>query len=183
MKSDVTQMLNELGSGNAVVRNDLLATLYAELRELARQRISLESPGITLQATALVHEAYLRLLDDKGTTWASRAHFFGAAAEAMRRILIDNARRRTAKKRGKDMVRCPLGDVDIDTVDQFDVLAVNDALTKLEEQNPEAAQVVKLRFFAGLTIKETAALVGCSPRKTDQIWAYAKAWLTTELDE
>lgn len=185
MSVDVTHLLGEIERGNTQASEELLPILYNELRELARKKMLQESVENTLQATALVHEAYLRLVgsenNEKG--WQNRGHFFAAAAQAMRRILVDAARRRAAAKRGGGMVRKHFDEAEITLGENLDVLAVNEALDKLETQNPEAALLVNLRYFAGLTIKEAAVVLDVSPRKTDQIWAYAKAWLITELED
>jgi RNA polymerase sigma factor (TIGR02999 family) len=160
-----------------------LPLVYDELRKLAAARLIHEWPGQTLQATALVHEAYLRLVKGEDhSTWDSRGHFFVAAAEAMRRILIEQARRKGRLKHGADFTRHDVDNLLIaPTVRPDEILAVHDALTKLEATNDKAAQLVKLRFFAGLTIRETALALGVSTRKADQIWAYARVWLLAEM--
>jgi RNA polymerase sigma factor (TIGR02999 family) len=171
--------------GDPQAAEQLLPLVYDQLRKLAAQKMAQEAPGPTLQATALVHEAYVRLVDvERAQHWNSRGHFFGAAAEAMRRILIDSARRRQARKRGGDLVREDLEEAEIAApVASIDVVALDDALRRLSEVDPEAAEVVKLRFFAGLTIKEAAATLDISPRKADSLWAYARAWLYAELGD
>ena len=158
--SEVTQILNAIGQGDPQAAAELLPLVYAELRKLARQKLAQEKPGQTLQATALVHEAYLRLVDGHGDQhWNSRGHFFAAAAEAMRRILVDNARRKASLKRGGDVKRIDVPDFpDRTDDDQVDLLALDEALGKLETQHPEKAKVVKLRFFAGCSLEETAQI-------------------------
>jgi RNA polymerase sigma factor (TIGR02999 family) len=158
--------------------------VYDELRRLAAAKMAHESPGQTLQATALVHEAYVRLVDaEKAQHWDSRGHFFAAAAEAMRRILIDRARRKQSKRRGGDLKRVDLLDADVMSDSIGDgVLELDEAISKLEASQPEAAELVKLRFFAGLSVDETAAALGISPRTARRKWLYAHAWLRRELD-
>ena len=157
--------------------------VYDELRKLAAARLAHEKPGQTLQATALVHDAYLRLVDvEKAQCWNSRGHFFGAAAEAMRRILVENARHKKREKHGGGRHRC-----EIQIAEPFadgqdtDVLAINEALTKLAETHPEKAELVKLRFFAGLTLAQAASALGMSIASADRYWKYARAWLAREL--
>jgi RNA polymerase sigma factor (TIGR02999 family) len=161
---------------------ELLAAVYDHLRAIARQRMQTESPGHTLQATALVHEAFLRIGQDRRIPFENRAHFFAAAAEAMRRILIDHARARGAVKRGGETVRAPLSVVDLAAEsDPAEILALDEALERLEQTEPEVAAVVRLRFFAGLSGDDTAEALGISPRQVDRIWAYARAWLLREM--
>jgi RNA polymerase sigma factor (TIGR02999 family) len=182
---DVTKILSQIESGDPTAAEQLLPLVYNELRKLAGAKLSHEKPGQTLQATALVHEAYLRLVDvEKAQNWDSRGHFFAAAAEAMRRILVEQARRKDRRKRGGEFVRQRLDDVEIVMQPDFEqVLVVDEALRKLESQNAIAAQLVKLRYFAGMTIPESAKAMGISPRKADQVWAYARAWLMAEMSE
>ena len=177
--SDVTLLLNEICQGDSTAADRLLPLVYDELRTLAACRMHRERPDITLQATALVHEAYLRLVGNGSrVSWDSRAHFFGAAAEAMRRILVDAARHRSRLKRGGGAQHVRLVDVEINSkLDPDEILAVHDALDRLEEVQPQAARLVKLRYFAGFTIPEAAEMLEVSPRKANQLWAYAKAWL------
>jgi RNA polymerase sigma factor (TIGR02999 family) len=165
---------------------DLLATVYNSLRELARKQIAAERPDHTLQATALVHEVYLKLSADTPGRWKDSAHFFHVAAEAMRRALVDHARARTRLKRGGVRKRIPLIEAAsvaslAEQTDPEDVLALDAALTKLDAVNPEAAAIVKLRFYAGLTVEGTAEALSISPRTVKRKWAYARAWLFTEL--
>jgi RNA polymerase sigma factor (TIGR02999 family) len=157
--------------------------VYDELRRLAAQKLAEEKPGQTLEATALVHEAYLRLVDtEKAQHWNSRGHFFAAAAEAMRRILVDSARRKQSKKRGGDHVRLDLGPLAAATSERADeVLDVDAALAGLADADPQAAALVKLRYFAGLSIPQAAAALNISPRSADFLWAYARAWLLRSL--
>ena len=181
--SDVTSVLNAIVKGDRHAASQLLPLVYDELRQLAAQRLAHEKPGQTLQATALVHEAYLRLVGGgEGQHWAGRGHFFAAAAEAMRRILIDNARRKRRHKRGGGLVRRELDTECLAApVPSDDLLALNEALDKLAASEPQVAELVKLRYFAGLTIEQAAGLLGVSPRTADSWWAYARAWLLAEL--
>ena len=170
--------------GEAKPARELLPLVYDELRRLAAQRMSREVPGQTLQATALVHEAYLRLVGgDPDRPWDGRGHFFAAAAEAMRRILVENARRKRSRKRGGGLVR-----QDLDAVNPAapeppeDLLALDEALDQLAAAAPEAARLVQLRYFAGLTLAEAAQVLGVAPRTADRLWAYARAWLLRALE-
>ena len=179
--SDVTGILSQIESGDPSAAEQLLPLVYNELRNLASAKLAQEKPGQTFQATALVHDAYLRLVDvEKAQQWDSRGHFFAAAAEAMRRILVDKARRKGRSKHGVDFARHDLDDIAA-PVKPEEILAISDALTKLESTNDQAAQLVKLRYFAGLTIREAAQALGVSTRKADQIWAYARVWLLAEM--
>src|SRR5262249_849893 len=156
-----------------------------ELRKLAAVKLSQEKPGQTLQATALVHEAYLRLVDGNGAqNWNSRGHFFGAAAEAMRRILVDAARRKAAKKQGGELQRVA-AEIDAVTASKpsDDVLAIDEALAKLAQENPAVAKLVELRYFAGLSAEESAAALDLSPRTARRYWTYAKCWLHNQLHD
>ncbi len=183
---EVTRILDALGRGEEQAACDLFPLVYDELRRLAARRLAQENPGQTLQATALVHEAYLRIVGpETGTPWDGRSHFFAAAAEAMRRILVENARRKRRLKHGGGRARAPL---DLNHVaarepgrDPDDLIALDEALGKLADVDARAAEVVKLRYFAGLTIPQAAAVLGVSPRTADLSWAYARAWLKTEL--
>jgi RNA polymerase sigma factor (TIGR02999 family) len=177
--SDVTEILTALEKGDSHAAEQLLPLVYDELRKLAAARMASERSDHTLQATALVHEAYVRLVDDRNSaSWNSRGHFFGAAAEAMRRILIDAAQRKSAKKRGGGHERIELDFANLKVLPQSDdLLALNEALEQLAEQQPIAAELVKLRYFAGLTNLEAAKSLGISARKADTLWAYARVWL------
>jgi RNA polymerase sigma factor (TIGR02999 family) len=182
----VTTLLNEASTGDARASADLLPLVYEELRRLARQRMGQERAGHTLQATALVHEAYVRLVaGNQAKSWEGRWHFFAAAAEAMRRILVDQARRRGRVKRGGGATRQRIGleDLDLPANDPpQELLAVDDGLTALAAKHPENAQLVKLRYFAGLTIEEAAEATGVSVATANRRWAYAKAWLFRYLE-
>ncbi len=179
--SDVTQILSAIQGGDAQASDQLLALLYDELRRLAAEKLAQERPGHTLQATALVHEAYLRLMD-REQPWNSRGHFFAAAAEAMRRILVEQARRRNAAKRGGQAVREELPDSGIAAPEpDEDVLALNEALEQLTAADPAAANLVRLRFFAGLTMTEAAEALGMSVRSAHDLWAYARSWLRRQM--
>jgi RNA polymerase sigma factor (TIGR02999 family) len=181
--SDVTRILSAIEQGDPSAADQLLPLVYDELRKLAAQKLSQEKPGQTLQATALVHEAYLRLVESaKGQHWDSRGHFFAAAAEAMRRILIDSARSKSAGKRGGAWKRIDLNNVTlIDSTGPDDLLELDDTLDKLGRQDPQAAQLVKLRFYAGLTIEQAGASLGLSRTTAFERWVFARAWLYTEL--
>ena len=182
--SDVTRILDAIQQGNPQASEQLLPLVYDELRKLASQKMAAEKSGQTLQATALVHEAYLRLTDvDVVQTWDSRGHFFAAAAEAMRRILIESARKKATAKHGGCVFRQQIDADALATADcgGVDLLELNEAIERLTLVDPQAAQVVKLRYFAGLTIPEAAEILGVSPRTVDSCWAYAKAWLLNEL--
>ncbi len=182
--SDVTRILNAIERGDAKATDELLPLVYEELRLLAAQKLSHERPGQTLQATALVHEAYLRLVGDELQSWKSRGHFFAAAAEAMRRILIERARRRRGLKYGGARERVDLDDVVLPCDDQessANLLALDEALEKLSQKDKVKADVVKLRYFAGLTIEQTAEVLGVSRNTAKRCWAYARAWLLEEI--
>jgi RNA polymerase sigma factor (TIGR02999 family) len=181
--TDVTQILNAIQQGDPSASDQLLPLVYEELRVLARQRLANEKPGQTLQATALVHEAYIRLVGNQNEEqWNSRGHFFGAAAEAMRRILVENARRKAGPEAGGGLRRVDITHVDPETHEaQTDVLALNEALDKLAEKDKRKAELVKLRFFAGLTNEQAAKLLGITPRTAYSDWGYAKAWLRVQM--
>src|SRR6266496_2745830 len=181
--SGVTRILSQIEQGDPQAAEQLLPLVYDELRKLAAGRMAQEKPGQTLQATALVHDAYLRLVDvERAQHWNSRGHFFAAAAEAMRRILVDNARRKQSKKRGGDRVRLDLDQLAAATSERLDdVLDIDAALVGLASADPQAAELVKLRYFAGLSIPQAAAALGVSPRSADFLWAYARAWLLPPL--
>jgi RNA polymerase sigma factor (TIGR02999 family) len=176
--TDVTRILNAIERGDAKATDELLPLVYGELRFLAAQRLSHESPGHTLQATALVHEAYIRLVDSQEQGWRSRTYFFGAAAEAMRRLLIESARRKHRLKRGGDRIRVEFSE-DGPAQDRHcdDLFALDEALTELAKTDPTKAELVKLRYFAGLTIEQTAQVLDLSPATAKRHWTYAKAWL------
>jgi RNA polymerase sigma factor (TIGR02999 family) len=181
--SDVTRILSAIDQGDPSAAAELLPLVYTELRNLATARLSREKPGQTLQATALVHEAYIRLVGiENGQQWESRGHFFAAAAEAMRRILVDQARRKNSIKAGGELQRVDLKDLEWDAgVSDEDLLALNDALRKLEQIDKLKADLVKLRFFAGLTIPQAAEALGISSSTADNYWAYARCWLRVEI--
>ncbi len=181
--SDVTRILAAVERGDPHAAADLLPLVYDELRALAAGRMAAEKPGQTIQATALVHEAYVRLVGgDPGQPWNSRGHFFAAAAEAMRRILVDNARRKQSLKRGGDRHRLDLDQLAAASSQRLDdLLDIDEALVGLTVADPQAAELVKLRYFAGLTIPQAAEALGVSPRHADFLWAYARAWLLRAL--
>lgn len=180
--SDVTRILFAIEQGDARAVDKLLPVVYDELRLLAAQKLSQERPGQTLQATALVHEAYIRLVGAEGQNWSSRGHFFAAAAEAMRRILIDNARRKQRRKHGGDRQRVGLDDADIAIEEpSTNLIALDEALTKLANEDRVVADLVKMRYFAGLTLSQAAEIIGVSRRTADRYWAYARAWLYQEI--
>jgi RNA polymerase sigma factor (TIGR02999 family) len=183
--SHVTQVLNAIEAGDPSAAEQLLPLVYDELRQLAARKLAQEKPGQTLQPTALVHEAYLRLVDaDQALHWDSRGHFFAAAAEAMRRILIDSARHKQGRKCGGDRERLDLDQIDVAAPGQAEeVLALDEALTKLAQVDRQAAELVKLRYFVGFTVPEAAAALGISPRSADFLWAYARTWLQKELQQ
>ncbi len=206
--SNVTRILSQIKSGDPAAAEQLFPLVYDELRRLARQKLAREQPGQTLEATALVHEAYLRLVgpgggdqrsevggrrsEENGPTsdlrpptpghYDSRGHFFAAAAEAMRRILVEAARRRQSQKRGGDAVRHDIDELDVPLKQPpEEVLAVHEALDRLATIDSRAAQLVKLRYFAGCTLKEAAEILDIAPRTADGVWSYAKAWLAAEI--
>jgi RNA polymerase sigma factor (TIGR02999 family) len=181
---EVTRLLEAAGRGASSESGALLPLVYEELRKLAASRMHAERADHTLQATALVHEAFLRLVGNSEQGWANRAHFFAAAGEAMRRILIEHARARQGPKRGGGRQKLPLDVVDLAKDDDPDqILALDDAISRLEEQDPESARVVRLRFYAGLSVEETASALGLSPRTVKREWAFARAFLVRELKE
>ena len=181
--TEVTRILSAIQEGDPQAGEQLLPLVYDELRKLAAQKLAQEKPGHTFQATALVHEAYVRLLDgEHAGNWNSRGHFFSAAAEAMRRILIDNARRKRRSKHGGDQQRIPLEQVALPVDDRFDdLLDLDEALNALARQAPLKAELVKLRYFAGLSVEETAACLGISAATSKRYWAVARAWLYAAL--
>jgi RNA polymerase sigma factor (TIGR02999 family) len=182
--SDVTRILNAIAKGDAKGTEELLPLVYHELRSLAAKRLSREVPGQTLQATALVHEAYLRLLGDGPQAWDSRGHFFAAAAEAMRRILIENARRKKSIKAGGQAQRVDLDGVAVPDGGGSDadrLIALDEALERLSRMDKTKADLVKLRYFAGLTGKQAASVLGISSATADRHWRYARSWLRLEI--
>jgi RNA polymerase sigma factor (TIGR02999 family) len=181
--NDVTHILSAIDGGDLHVAEQLLPLVYDELRKLAAARLAQEKPGQTLQATALVHEAYLRLVgNDPAHRWNSRGHFFGAAAEAMRRILIDQARRKQSARHGGHVRRNPADALEIASPEpSVDFLAVNEALERFEKVDPVKANLVKLRYFAGLSLPQAAEALGISVTTADRHWAYARAWLHAEF--
>jgi RNA polymerase sigma factor (TIGR02999 family) len=182
--TEVTQILDQIRHGNRSAASELLPLVYAELRRLAVHRMSKEKPGLTLQPTALVHEAYIRLVGDAAIEWDGRSHFFAAAAEAMRRILIENARRRQSLKHGGGVRRRELADEDAMVIveDIDELLDLDAALTKLAAHEPELAKLVELRYFAGLTVEEAAEAMSISTRTVKRNWAFARAWLGREMN-
>jgi RNA polymerase sigma factor (TIGR02999 family) len=180
--NDVTQILSDIEQGDLRAADQLFPLVYDALRKLAAGQLADEAPGQTLQATALVHEAYLRLVDTEAQRWNSRGHFFAAAAEAMRRILVERARRKNRVKRGGGRVREPLSEAKVMAPEVGeDVLALDEALGQLAAEDAEAAELVKLRFFAGLTSAQAAGALGISPRTADRVWNYARTFLLTAL--
>ncbi|NLS91780.1 MAG: sigma-70 family RNA polymerase sigma factor [Planctomycetaceae bacterium] len=182
--ADVTRILSAIEDGDSTASEQLLPLVYDELRKLAAQRMAKERPGQTLQATALVHEAYVRLVDnDRAQHWDSRRHFFAAAAEAMRRILIERARKQDVRERHGFSHRVDLEENEPSRSSQaIDLLALDEALTELENHDPDAAQLVKLRFFAGLTHQEAAESMGVTKRVADRLWRVARAWLFQRMN-
>jgi RNA polymerase sigma factor (TIGR02999 family) len=183
--NEITRVLSAIAQGQPQAAEQLLPLVYDELRQLAAQKMAQEKPGQTLQPTALVHEAYLRLVGvDQANAWHSRSHFFAAAAEAMRRILVDNARSKRSLKRGGNRCRQPLDEAALITPqDDQDLVALDEALSRLAAHDAEAAQLVKLRFFAGLSGQQAAEALGISPRTADRAWSYARVFLLNELKE
>jgi RNA polymerase sigma factor (TIGR02999 family) len=183
--SDVTRILSAIEEGDPHAAEQLLPLVYEELRQLAAQRLAHEKPGQTLQATALVHEAYLRLVNvEEAKHWNSRGHFFGAAAEAMRRILVDQARRKQAEKHGGGRLRIDLPeDLAAEEAGSDDLVALDEALSRLESHDPDAARLVKLRYFAGLSHQEAAEAMGLSRGAADRLWALGRAWLFRQLSK
>lgn len=184
--TQVTRILNEVASGERKASEDLFPLVYTQLRAIAQQRMGEERAGHTLQATALVHEAYMKLVGNPNLRWDSRGHFYVAAAEAIRCILVDHARARLAQKRGGagrqrlDLSIQEVLDLAVDGKPE-ETLALNEAILRLQEQEPQAAEVVRLRFFAGLTVNDTAAALGLSPRTINLEWSFARAWLYRAL--
>lgn len=180
--SDVTQLLNAVRTGELPAAEALLPVVYEELRRLAAHRMAHEAPGHTLQPTALVNEAWLRLFGPNQAPWGNRAHFFGAAGEAMRRILVDHARRKHSQKRGCGADPVPLEDSMLVLLAPADeLLAVHEALDRLAVADPDAAELVKLRYFVGMTMEEAAAALGLAKRTAEGLWTYARVWLRREI--
>jgi len=180
---EVTRILNQIEQGNQQASDELLPLVYEDLRRLAAAKLAREKPGQTLQPTALLHDAFIRLVgSETPPQWSGRQHFFAAAAEAMRRILVEQARKKSRIRHGGELRR-----VDLDCAQPVapstteEILAVHESLDALESENPEAAAVVKLRYFGGMTIPEVAEATGVSPRQVDKLWAYARAWLLADL--
>jgi RNA polymerase sigma factor (TIGR02999 family) len=180
--TEITRILTAIDQGDAQAANELLPLVYDELRSLAARKMAQEAPGQTLQATALVHEAYLRLVGSQDQSWDSRGHFFAAAAEAMRRILVENARRKKRIKRGGDRQRQQLKEADLAIEPPSDdLVALHEALEKLALEDKQTAELVKLRYFAGLTTEQAAEVLGISRRTAYRDWAYASSWLRLEI--
>jgi RNA polymerase sigma factor (TIGR02999 family) len=182
--SDVTQILSRIDAGDPSAAEQLLPLVYDELRKLAAARLAHEKPGQTLQATALVHDAYIRLVDaEKAQSWNGRGHFFAAAAEAMQRILVDNARRKRRPKHGGDRSRSDMVDFPMTEERADQLIALEEALERLSAESPEKANLVRLRYFAGLSHQEAASALGISRATADRYWAYAKAFLRCEMED
>lgn len=180
---DVTTLLEQLANGDQDAANVLLPVVYQQLRAVAQLRMATENPGHTLQATALVHEVFLRLIGNRKVAWQNRAHFYGAAAEAMRRVLLDHAKSKGRQKRGGGFQKMPLNVADLAAQQNSEqILALDAALCRLEEQNPEAAHVVRLRFYAGLSVDQTSKAMDLAPRTVDRRWKFARAWLYKALE-
>jgi RNA polymerase sigma factor (TIGR02999 family) len=180
--SEVTRILDSIAQGAPKAAEELLPLVYEELRKLAAHKMAVEAPGQTLQPTALVHEAWLQLVGKEGARFANRAHFFAAAAEAMRRILIANARRKQCLKHGGGWKRTDLEHVQLaEPLPSDELLALDEALTRLAQSDPQAAELVRLRFFGGLTLQQVAEVLGLSRRTADRTWAYARAWLFAQI--
>jgi RNA polymerase sigma factor (TIGR02999 family) len=182
--NEVTRVLSAIEGGDPHAAEQLLPLIYDELRQLAAQKLAQEKPGQTLEATALVHEAYIRLVDvDKVQHWNSRGHFFAAAAEAMRRILVENARRKSGLKRGGCRARQELDAEKLEAPQvPDDLIALDEALSQLAATDPKAAELVNLRYFAGLTVPQAAEVLGIAPRSADFLWAFARAWLLRRIE-
>jgi RNA polymerase sigma factor (TIGR02999 family) len=183
--SDVTQILNAIAQGDAHAAQELVPLVYDELRRLAAQKMAREKPGQTIQPTALVHEAYLRLVDDAGDrAWDNRGHFFAAAAEAMRRILVENSRRKRSQKQGGGRKRQELHEASLATPEPAeDLLVLDEALDRLARTDRVKCELVKLRYFAGMTIEEAARVLDISPATAKRYWSYARAWLYREMNK
>jgi RNA polymerase sigma factor (TIGR02999 family) len=179
---EVTQLLGQLSGGNRAAVDELLPLVYKELKRIAGSQMSHERPGHTLQATALVHEAYLKLVDQRDVNWRNRAHFFGVAAQAMRRIMLDYAKARGRGKRGGGIHKTSLDEAMAVSEDRAgELLDIDEALTRLEQIDARQGRIVELRFFCGLSVEETAEAMGISSPTVKREWAMAKAWLHREL--
>jgi RNA polymerase sigma factor (TIGR02999 family) len=179
---NVTRLLVDWGQGDQEALDQLAPLVYDELRRLAGNQLRRERPGHTLQSTALVHEAYLRLIDQKNVRWQNRAHFFGVASQMIRRILVDHARAHQAAKRGAGVPRLELDEaLDAGVQRDLDLVALDDALESLGRLDPQQARIIELRFFGGLSIEETAEVIGISPATVKREWSSARAWLFREL--
>jgi RNA polymerase sigma factor (TIGR02999 family) len=183
--TDVTQILSQIEQGDPNAAGQLLPLVYDELRKLAAAKLAHEKPGQTLQATALVHEAYVRLVgEEQGQHWDSRGHFFAAAAEAMRRLLVESARRKQREKHGGGLERVELPEAGVpDTPRDEQLILLDEALDRLQEIRPQAAQIVQLRYFGGQTVEEAAAIARVSERTARRLWVFAQAWLRRELEQ
>ena len=180
--NEVTHILEAVSRGEPKAASELLSLVYGELRRLATAKMASEAPGQTLQPTALVHDAWLRLTGDDKRKWNDRTHFFAAAAEAMRRILVDNARRKRAARHGGAQQRVEMSDIASAVMETDDkVLAVNEALEKFAVLDPQKAELVKLRYFVGMTLEQAAEALGISERTAKRYWAFARAWLHEEI--
>ena len=183
-ETDISTLLEKAAHGDQNAANDLLPMVYQQLRAIAQVRMSSENSGHTLQATALVHEVFLRLVGERKIPWQNQAHFYAAAAEAMRRVLLDHAKAKGRKKRGGDRAKIPLSVADLACEQNPEqIMALDAALCRLEQQNAEAAQVVRLRFYAGLSVDQTAEALEMSPRTVDRRWKFARAWLYKALGD
>lgn len=182
--SNVTQMLHDWSNGDREVFDKLVPVVYEELRRQAARYLRRERPGHTLQTTALIHEAYIRLIDQKNVHWQNRAHFFAIAAQLMRRILVDHARSRQAAKRGGSDIKLPLEEaMMVSAGREVDLVALDEALERLAAIDPQQSRVVELKFFSGLSVEETAEVLRVSPRTVKRDWNVAKAWLRREISE
>lgn len=182
MPDDVTQILNDIDAGDAHAAEKLLPLVYEELRRLAGHKMANEKPGQTLQATALVHEAWIRVAGSNQQQWRGRDHFFSAAAESMRRILVDNARRKQRIRHGGGMERVNVDAINLPIAQNDEkCLRVNDYVEQLAVEDPEKAEIVKMRVFAGMGVGEIATVLGCSEKTVQRHWNFAKAWLSREL--
>jgi len=180
--NDVTRILTAIEQGNARASEELLPLVYNELRRMAAHKMSAEPAGHTLQPTALVHEAWLKLVDSPSQSWQNRAHFFGAAAEAMRRLLIARARRKSRQRRGSGAAHLDVDELEIASPAPDDqLLALNEALDRFAALEPQQAELIKLRYFVGLKIEEAAGILGISEATAKRWWAYARAWLFHEV--